>query len=303
MLSNPFAEDVMQSDEELAAASRAGDRVALEQLLTRNQPWILNIAMRMLWHRADAEDVTQEILIKILKSISSYRGDSAFRTWLYRIAVNHILDHRRQDWLASAPLRSFAERSQLLADRPDMDLPDPRTVPIPIEILVEEAKTGCMTGVLLCLDGRQRLVFILAEILGATDEIGAEIVGVTPANFRQILARARRDLYQYLNGSCSLVNPESACKCARKTRAFLEKGFLDPKKLLFTSEHRQRIRDVVKARTDELTEAYEMFGANAFRDHPFYECSDPAKMLRNVLAELSPDLLPQDDEDANVKKS
>jgi RNA polymerase sigma factor (sigma-70 family) len=289
---NPLTETATEPpDEELVAKARSGDREALEQLLVRHQPWILNIAVRMLWQRADAEDAAQEILIKIVKALPGYRGESKLRTWLYRIAVNHILDLRRQNWAVSAPLRSFADRDRLLSSLPDLDLPDPRTVPVPIEILVEEAKIGCMTGVLLCLDGRQRLVFILGEILGASDEVGAEIVGVTPANFRQILSRARRDLYQYLNGSCSLVNPGRPCKCARKTRAFLEKGFLDPERLQFASDHRQRVRDVVVARSDEIWQAYEAFGANAYRDHPFYESSDPAALLRKVLATLSPGLL------------
>lgn len=293
MVANPLAGTVSgPSDEELVAASQSGDRGALEQLLVRHQPWVMNIAVRMLWRRSDAEDATQEILIKTLKALPRYRRESTFRTWLYRIAVNHILDMRRQDWQVSAPRRSLDERTGMLADMPDLDLPDPRTVPVPLEILVEEVKLGCTTGLLLCLDGRQRLVFILGEILGAKDELGAEIVGVTAANFRQILSRARRDLYQYMNGNCSLVNPECACKCARKTRAFLEKGLLDPEKLQFTPHVRLRVREIVKARADELMSAYEEFGANVFRDHPFYECSDPAEMLRVVLASLSPDLLP-----------
>jgi RNA polymerase sigma factor (sigma-70 family) len=278
-------------DDELAVAAGAGDRQALEQLLARHQAWVLNIAVRMLWRRADAEDATQEILIKVVKALPGFRGDSAFRTWLYRIAVNHILDLRRRTWRVSAPLRSFAGRDRMLAGLPDLELPDPRTVPVPIEILVEEAKIGCTMGVLLCLDGRQRLVFVLGEILGAGDELGAEVVGVTAVNFRQILSRARRDLYQYLNGSCSLVNPGNACSCARKTRAFLEKGLLDPARLQFASGYRRRVREVVEARADELTRAYEAFGANVYRDHPFYECPDPRTMLREVLSTLSPDLV------------
>jgi RNA polymerase sigma factor (sigma-70 family) len=289
---SPFVETATESpDEVLVAGARSGDREALEQLLIRHQPWILNIAVRMLWRRADAEDATQDILIKILKALSTYRGGSTFRTWLYRIAVNHILDLRRRDWAVSAPLRSFADRDRILASTPDLDLPDPRTVPVPIEILVEETKIGCTTGVLLCLDGRQRLVFILGEILGASDDTGSEIVGVTPANFRQILSRARRDLYQYMNGSCSLVNPACACKCDRKTRGFLGKGMLDPEKLQFTLDYRRRVREVAEARADELWQAYEAFGSNVYRDHPFYESPDPAAMLRKVLATFSPDLL------------
>jgi len=289
---SPFQEvPGVETDEALLARARAEDEDALETLMARHQPWVFNIALRMLYQHADAEDATQEILIKTLKALPTYRGESAFRTWLYRIAVNHILDLRRQGWLVSSPRRSFADRTRLLADLPDLDLPDPRTVPVPIEILVEEAKIGCTTGVLLCLDGRQRLVFILGEILGATDDVGAEIAGVTAANFRQILSRARRDLYQYLNGNCSLVKPGNACRCARKTRSFLEKGYLDPEKLQFTSDYRRRVRDVVGARADELMQAYEAFGASVYRDHPFYESPDPAAMLRKVLATLSPELL------------
>jgi RNA polymerase sigma factor (sigma-70 family) len=291
-MANPFASPESFSEvDKLVAGACSGNGEALEQLLTLHRPWILNLAVRMLWRRADAEDATQEILIKIVKSLPSFRGESSFRTWVYRIAVNHILNLRKKEWLVSHPLRSFADRSRILDEMPDCDLPDPRTLPVPIEMLVEEAKIGCTMGVLLCFDGRQRLVFILGEILGANDKIGAEIVGVKPGNFRQILSRARRDLYQYMNGSCSLVNPDSSCKCARKTRSFLEKGYIDPEKLQFTSVHQRRIREVVEARAGELTRAYESFGANVFRDHPFYECTDPVAMLRKVLTTLSPDLV------------
>jgi RNA polymerase sigma factor (sigma-70 family) len=293
MTSNPFiaTKTSFQQEDELISKAISGNAEALEKILTHYQPWILNIAMRMLWRREDAEDATQDILIKIIKSLSTFRGESTFHTWLYRIAVNHILDMRRRNWLAAEPLRSFADRNKILDGLPNLDLPDPRTVPVPIEILVEEAKIGCTTGVLLCLDGRQRLAFILAEILGATDNIGSEILGVTAVNFRQILSRARRDLYQYLNGSCSLVNPANQCQCIRKTRAFIEKGYIDPEKMQFTPAHQYRIRDVVKSRANELTHAYEQYGAGVFHDHPFYKCSDPAAMFRKALTGFSADIL------------
>jgi hypothetical protein len=59
---------------------------------------------------------------------------------------------------------------------------------------------------------------------------------------------------------------------------------------VFTRDYRRQIREVVTARADELWRAYEAFGANIYRDHPFYEHSDPGTMLRKVLASLSPDL-------------
>jgi hypothetical protein len=103
-------------------------------------------------------------------------------------------------------------------------------------------------GTLLCLDGRQRLVFTLGVVFGVSDEVGAEIVGVTPVNFRQILSRARRDLYEYLRGNCGLVDPAASCKCARKTRAYIQGGFVDPNNLRFASSHLRRMRDVAGER-------------------------------------------------------
>ena len=66
-------------------------------LLGRHQPWIFNLAFRMVLVRQDAEDVTQEILIKVLTSLSTYDPSrAAFRTWLYRIVVNHVINMRKR---------------------------------------------------------------------------------------------------------------------------------------------------------------------------------------------------------------
>ncbi len=161
------------------------------------------------------------------------------------------------------------------------------TVPVPIEILIEETGNNCMIGTLLCLDGRQRLVFILGEVFGVSDEVGAEIAEVTPVNFRQILSRARRDLYEYLRDNCSLVNAQNDCKCARKTRAFIQAGFVDPAKLEFTQAHTRKVRDVAARRASELNDAYMEMGASVYRGHPFYEPSEQSAILRRVLGQLS----------------
>jgi RNA polymerase sigma factor (sigma-70 family) len=270
-------------DDELVRAAQSGSREATELLLTRHQPWVFNLAVRMLLRRADAEDATQEVLLKAFKAMPTFRGDSKFRTCLYRIAVNHILNLKK----ASVAVCSFDDAARGLQRVPDLDLPDPRTVPVPIEILVEEAKIGCTMGTLLCLDGRQRLVFILGEIFGVDDEVGAEIVEVTPVNFRQILSRARHDLYEYLRGNCSLVNPDAPCKCVKKTRAYIQGGFVDPQKLLFTSDYRRKVRDVAGDRSGELVDAYMNVAAQVYRDHPFYEPDEQVATLRQALKTVS----------------
>ena len=281
---NPFLETATEpADEELVPNAQSGDREALASLLARHQPWIFNIALRMLYRHADAEDATQDILIKVLKALPSFRGESRFRTWLYRIAVNHILNLKKDKWAAADSVCSFQIAAVGLARTPDLDLPDPRSVPVPIEILIEETKTNCTVGPLLCLDGRQRLVFILGEIFGVSDEVGGEIAGVTPVNFRQILSRTRRDLYEYLRGNCSLVDPGNSCKCARKTQAFIQGGVVDPNKLRFTAEHRRKVREVAGERAGELSDAYMKVAADVYRNHPFYEPAEQAAILRRAL--------------------
>ena len=285
---NPFEESPAETpDEELLSRAQSGDAQALESLLVRHQPWIFNIALRVLANRPNAEDATQEILIKVLKALPSFRKESKFRTWLYRIAVNHVLNMKKGKWAASEPVCSFADAAGGLRKTPDLDTPDPRTIPVPIDILIEETKISCMVGTLLCLDGRQRLVFILGEVFGVSDDVGGEIVGVSPANFRQILSRARRDLYEYLRGNCSLVKPDNSCKCVKKTRAFIQGGFVDPQKLQFTRGYQRKVREVAQERADELADVYMRVAASVYRNHPFYEPSEQAAMLRRALEKVS----------------
>src|SRR5688500_8013650 len=148
---NPFAEvvELDDSDSFLVEQARAGDRNALEKLVLRHQAWIFNIAVRMVFQPADAEEVTQEVLVKAVTNLSTFRGDCKFRTWLYRIVANHILNMRRRR--AETPSLTFAAYGAAIDETPELDLPDPHSVPVQVPLLVEEAKLGCTMGMLLCL--------------------------------------------------------------------------------------------------------------------------------------------------------
>src|SRR5215813_1142224 len=166
---NPFSE-VAESgwvDSELVEKAKNGDRRALEKLVLRHQAWIYNIAVRMVFQPHDAEEVTQEVLIKVITKLSTFKGESKFRTWLYRIAANHVLNMKRR--AAETSVATFAEYGAAINATADLDLPDPKTVPVALPLLVEEAKIGCTMGMLLCLDRKQRLVFTLGAVLGASD--------------------------------------------------------------------------------------------------------------------------------------
>jgi len=279
---NPFAEFTDGSDDsDLVEQAKVGGRAALEKLILRHQAWIYNIAVRMVFQPQDAEEVTQEVLIKAITRLSTFRGESQFRTWLYRITANHVLNMKRRG--GETEPQTFASYAAAINNTPDLDLPDPRSVPVDVPLLVEEAKIGCTTGMLLCLDRKQRLIFTLGEIFGVSDTVGSEIMEMTADNFRQSLARARADLYQFMNNQCGLVNANNPCRCPKKTKGFVNDGHVDPHHLLFVPIHVQRIKDAAADTVREIEGLVDGQYAAIYHDHPFLQPSEQVHWLRGVL--------------------
>lgn len=268
-------------DDLLVRASLAGDMAALDELVRRHQSWIFNLALRMVWRREVAEDATQEILIKAVTKLSSFAGRSAFRTWLHRVAVNHLLNVRKSEMEEKS--MTFSDMGASLDGVAEEAWPDLRGVPVETAVIVEEARLGCMTAMLMCLDRRQRLAFILGEVLGETGEAAAAAMEVSSENFRQLLARARRDLYQFMNGKCGLVNTANPCRCARKAAGFLRNGWLDAAGRQFSRDRIATIREITPDRLDELGEL-DRRHAEIHRDQPFLAGPDLAGKLRTLLA-------------------
>ena len=274
-------ESADEGDRALVARARAGENSAFEELVQRHQRWIYNVAVRMLYHPQDAEDATQEVLVKALTRLSSFEGRSSFRTWLYRIVVNHVLNAKRGRREREG--LTFGCYAHGLDSTPDLDLPD-SSAPADVRLLVDEARIGCTSGMLLCLDREQRAIYILGEIFGVTDAVGAELLEMSRENFRQRLARARRDLHSFMNDKCGLVNPANPCRCARKTRGFIEAGYVDPARLLFAGRRVAQVREAAPETAAVLSTLDARCG-EIFRRHPFYEPPDLVPALRRVLAD------------------
>lgn len=279
---NPFAEVVDEStDADLIEQAKRGSREALEKLVLRHQSWIYNIAVRMVFHAQDAEEVTQEVLIKAITRLSTFQGESQFRTWLYRITANHVLNMRRRG--GEKVPQTFSSYAEAINETPDLDLPDPKSVLVEVPLLVEEAKISCTTGMLLCLDRKQRLIFTLGEIFGASDTVGSEILEMSAENFRQSLSRARRDLYRFMHGQCGLVNASNPCRCPKKTRGFIEAGHVDPGQLQFVPLHLQRISEAAEGVVRTIENSVDEQYAAIFREHPFLEPKNQFDWLRQLL--------------------
>jgi len=138
-------------------------------------------------------------------------------------------------------------------------------------------------GMLLCLDRQQRLIFTLGGILGVSDAVGGEVLEMSADNFRQCLTRARRDLHNFMNNQCGLVNMSNPCRCPKKTRGFIEHGHVDPQRLLFVSQHVERVRDVAAGTVREIEDVVERQHAAIYREHPFLQPADQINWLRRML--------------------
>lgn len=282
-MQNPFAEENYPDEMEqtLVEFARQGDKEALTKLIKAHQAWIYNIALKMVYDHEEAADITQEVLLKMITKLSTFKRESKFRTWLYRIVVNHVINMKKSN--AEKMMTSFAEYGKSLDDIPNSDLPGQESVPADLNLLVEEAKISCMTGMLLCLEREQRLIFILGEIFKVSDAAGSELMEVSRDNFRQKLSRARKDLYNFMNEKCGLVNKSNPCRCARKTKGFIELGIVDPRNLKFTKEHYNKIHLQSPEKSQQFDEALEPKYATLYREHPFQTPLDFMDSLNQML--------------------
>lgn len=276
---NPFQQEQVPeySETELIRKSLDGDLHSLETIVLHHQAWIYNIALRMVCVPEDAEDVTQEILIKILTKLSQYDPDkAAFRTWLYRIVVNHVLTMKNRK---IEDLMSFHDNMHEAGNERSEEYPNFQEK----AVLVEEMEIGCYLGSLLCFDRKERLVFILGAIFEVNSKVGGKIMELSDANFRKILSRSRKKLMNFMGNRCGLLNKENPCKCSKNIVAGINSGWLNPSSIVFHKGKNKTIREIVnkKINADMVLEYRDT--VDLFRSHPFYTGFDFAQKLTHLV--------------------
>jgi RNA polymerase sigma factor (sigma-70 family) len=176
---------------------------------------IYRLALRMTAHPQDAEDASQEILVKIITRLEGFRGESSVRTWAYRIAVRHILDRRksRVEALALDFERFGADLLDGLSAEPD---PDP--------VAAREVKLGCTLAMLTCLDRDHRVAYVLCDVFDIANSAAATILQISEGTLRQRLSRARRTLEAFTRSFCGLVSRDAPCRCSKRVAKAAELG-------------------------------------------------------------------------------
>ncbi|MGF1645523.1 MAG: RNA polymerase sigma factor [Kineosporiaceae bacterium] len=203
-------------------------------MLRQLQAPMYRLALRFLGHPHDAEDATQEVLVRIVTRLSTFEGRSRFSTWAYTVAVRSLLRTRKR--AVESSVRGAAAFAAFL----DAGMGETDTVADEAEyrLLCEEVRVSCTYGMLLCLTRDQRAAYLLADVLGVTDVVGAEIVGCGPAAFRQGVSRGRRTLRHVIDNRCGLVGPANPCRCGRQVASGEAAGILDRARLVLATQPR-----------------------------------------------------------------
>jgi RNA polymerase sigma-70 factor (ECF subfamily) len=188
-------------DTQLVQRAQLGELDAFEALTSRYEQRVYSLALRMLRHEQDAEDVTQQTFLSALENLNVFRGEASFSTWLLRIAAHaalKIIRKRRGLQLLSLDEASGAE------DQPD-SIPHPEFIAdwkqSPEQLVHQREVRRLLDDALGLLDEKYRVVFLLRDVEGLSVKETAEALGLSESNTKVRLLRARLQLREQLTAA------------------------------------------------------------------------------------------------------
>jgi len=209
----------VEEEAQLVQRAQQGDRTALGGLV---EPWrklLFGYIYRMVTLRQDAEDLLQDVLVRVLESLPSFRGEARFKSWLFGIATHVCLDHlrHRRRWRVEAQLEgqyeteadpAKVEQVAAVLSRPDFVFD------------IREHIAFCFTCIGRTLPPEEQAAVMLREVLGFSSEEAARILGVSEPIFRHRLSAARATMIRSYDGLCQLIKKEGPCRQCRGLREF-----------------------------------------------------------------------------------
>ena len=185
---------MVDPDTQLMLDFCAGDLAAFGKLVRRNQKIVLNLAYRYVSDRATAEDMVQDVFLRVYGAAAKYHPSAKFTTWVYRITVNVCLNHLRSE----RTRRSLSLDVDGGDDERASDLPEPRHTP-PSARLEREELEGKVREAMGNLPETQRTAVLLRRFQELSYEEIAEVMETTVPAVKSLLARARKALKSMLD--------------------------------------------------------------------------------------------------------
>ena len=185
---------VPKSDEtDLVARLKQGDESAFRIIVETRKDLVYNTALGLLQNAGDAEDITQEVFIKVYESVHQFKGESAFSTWLYRIAVTKSLEmirNRKRKKRFAFITGLFGDSNELRHDPPDFVHPGIQ--------LDNREKASVLFKAIQKLPENQRIAFTLHKVEGVPYQEISEIMKITVSAVESLIHRAKANLRKWL---------------------------------------------------------------------------------------------------------
>lgn len=265
------------TDKELQALidqATAGDKESLETLLLGVQDLVFNLSLRMLGTFSDAEDASQDILLKVMTHLSSFKKESSFSTWVFSIALNHLKSYKKH-MFAKYPL-SFDYYGDDILHAKTLEVPD-LTQDVEKAILAEELKLSCTNVMLQCLDTESRCIFILGTMFQADSRIAGDILGITPEAYRQRLSRVRKKMADFLTEYCGEYG-KGTCHCEDRVNYAIKNHRIHPSRQDFYNAVPKQVALDVTAAMEEIDDISQEFS--------FCRTYESPKMLKQFLEDF-----------------
>ena len=192
--SDDSAANTRQEDMRLVDRFNGGESTAFSELFRRHQKDVARLVVRMLGSASEMQDVMQEVFLQVFRSLPEFRGKSRLSTWIYRVAVNVVLMHRR------------AGRSRPILAGADLAPPPLDPEPLPDEQVELSLRVAALDRLMEKLSEKKRTVFVLHELQGLSPAEIADIVGAPVLTVRTRLFYARRELMTLISKDAALAH-------------------------------------------------------------------------------------------------
>lgn len=257
--------------EKLVKDSVAGNKLSTEKLIRHIQNKVFSLCIRMLWNKEDAQEATQEILIKIITHLSQFKYECKFESWVYRISTNHLIDKKRSDArLKDISFYSFEQdlmSSQVIPSDHERNSPE-------YSLQLSEIRLSCTTALLQCLDHDLRISYIIGEILELDHKEAAMVLEIAPAAFRKRLERARERVETFTTNVCGVINPSGKCKCSNRLAYAKKCGNVDFKNFPYSNMSKSNLEiiemikkiDLLKRTTEHYKSTNNFTMVDEYRD-------------------------------------
>jgi len=199
-----------EQETNLVDRARLGDQSALTELVEPLRQPLFAYVYRMVTHRADAEDLMQEVLVRVIENLRTYRGQARFKTWMFGIATHACLDHLRgkKRWRVEAQLEGEREHD---ANQEQVEGLKALISQADFVYEVREHIAFCFACIGRTLEPEEQAAMLLKEVLGFTALEAAGILQVSEPVFRHRLSSARAKMIGSFDGLCQLINKSGAC--------------------------------------------------------------------------------------------